>query len=174
MDETPRQRLARVMAGVPANSSPMPNFAGGSTPFSSSMPNAARGNVPSSNMPNFAPPGDSARYLPPMQLPQPAPPQSDPYAFLPPYAGLRNNQTLPPFEQPGGSLPMDRYMNPPPAPASAPQPQYAAPMPQQPMQVQSGGQGYAGPDPMLPPPYDPMTDPRYLPEQWRSSFTGNY
>lgn len=142
MDETPRQRLARVMAGVPANSSPMPNF---------------------------APPGDSARYLPPMQLPQPAPPQSDPYAFLPPYAGLRNNQTLPPFEQPGGSLPMDRYMNPPPAAASAPRPQYAAP-PEQPMPMQTGGQGYAGPDPMLPPEYDPMTDPRYLPEQWRGAF----
>jgi|TARA_R110002126_G_scaffold214239_1_gene360535 hypothetical protein len=173
MDETPRQRLARLMTGAPANSSPMPNFAVGANPNMPPMPNfAARAPVPASEMPNFAAPGSSSAYLPPMRLPQPTQPQADPYAFLPPYTGLRNSQTLPPFEQPGGSLPMDRYMQPPPQAPAAPQPQYAAPMPQQPMQVQSGGQGYAGPDPMLPPPYDPMTDPRYLPEQWRGSFTG--
>ena len=174
MDETPRQRLARLMVGAPANSSPMPNFAAGAAPNMSPMPNfAARAPVPASEMPNFAAPGSSSAYLPPMRLPPLTQPQADPYAFLPPYAGLRNNQTLPPFEQPGGSLPMDRYMQPPPQAPAAQPPQYAAPMPQQPMQAQSGGQGYAGPDPMLPPPYDPMTDPRYLPEQWRGSFTGS-
>lgn len=130
MDETPRQKLARLMAGTPANSSPMPNM--------SPMPSAA---------PN-------------------------PYGFLPPYTGLRNAQALPPFEQPGGSLPMDRYMQPRPAPAPMPvaQPQAApAPMPQQ----QAGGQGWGGPEPApgtIPPEYDPMTDPRYLPEQWRGAF----
>ena len=175
MDETPRQRLARLMVGAPANSSPMPNFAAGAAPNMSPMPNfAARAPVPASEMPNFAAPGSSSAYLPPMRLPPLTQPQADPYAFLPPYAGLRNNQTLPPFEQPGGSLPMDRYMNPPPAPASAPQPQYAAPMPQQPMQA--GGQGWGGPEPApgtIPAEYDPMLDPRYLPEQWRGSFTGS-
>tara|TARA_R110002126_G_scaffold21970_1_gene78932 strand:- start:84 stop:497 length:414 start_codon:yes stop_codon:yes gene_type:complete len=130
MDETPRQKLARLMAGTPANSSPMPNM--------SSMPSAA---------PN-------------------------PYGFLPPYTGLRNAQALPAFEQPGGSLPMERYMQPRPAPAPMPaaQPQAApAPMPQQ----QAGGQGWGGPEPApgtIPPEYDPMTDPRYLPEQWRGAF----
>lgn len=66
---------------------------------------------------------------------------------------------------------MDRYMNPPPAQpaAAAPRPQYAA-RPEQPMPAQSGGQGYAGPEPFLPPEYDPSMDPRYLPEQWRGAF----
>lgn len=131
MDEKPRQRLARLMAGVPANSS-APAQGGGMSP----MP-------------------------------------SNPYAFLPPYSGLRNAQALPPFEQPGGSLPMDRYMQPRPAPApmpaSAPMPAQPAPMPEQ----QAGGQGWGGPEPApgtISEPYDAMTDPRYLPEQWRGAF----
>ena len=153
----------------------MPNFAAGANPNMPPMPAGSPYAISHpSALPNFAAPGSSSAYLPPMRLPPLTQPQADPYAFLPPYAGLRNNQTLPPFEQPGGSLPMDRYMQPPPQAPAAQPPQYAAPMPAQaPMQAQSGGQGYAGPDPMLPPPYDPMTDPRYLPEQWRGSFTGN-
>lgn len=101
-----------------------------------------------------------------------SPMPSNPYAFLPPYAGLKNSQTLPPFEQPGGSLPMDNYMQPRPAPApvqaQAPMPMQAAPIPEQ-----SGGQGWGGPEPApgtIPEPYDAMTDPRYLPEQWRGAF----
>jgi hypothetical protein len=173
MDETPRQRLARLMSGAPANSSPMPNFAVGANPNMSPMPNfAAQATVPPSAMPNFAPPGDSARYMPPMRLPQMPPANADPYAFLPPYAGLRNEQALPPFEQPGASLPMDRYMQPRPAPAPMPaaQPQ-PAPMPP----MQTGGQGWGGPEPApgtmpeLQAAFDP-NDPRYLPEQWRGAF----
>lgn len=169
MDETPRQKLARLMAGMPANSSPMPNYGIGA-PNMSAMPNAAAGaTVPASAMPNFAAPGSSSAYLPPLKFPQAKP---DPYAFLPPYAGLRNQQALPPFEQPGGSLPMDRYMQPRPAPAPMPaaQPQ-PAPMPPQ----QAGGQGWGGPEPApgtmpeLQATFDP-NDPRYLPEQWRGAF----
>jgi len=169
MDETPRQRLARLMVGAPANSSPMPNFAAGANPNMSPMPNAAAGaTVPPSAMPNFAAPGSSSAYLPPMRLPPLTPPQSDPYAFLPPYAGPRNSQTLPPFEQPGGSLPMDRYMQPPMGtPMETPM---GTPM-ETPMGA--GGQGWGGPEPApgtIPKPYDAMTDPRYLPEQWRGAF----
>lgn len=170
MTETPRQKLARLMAGTPANSSPMPNYGVGVNPPMSAMPNGAAGvTVPSSAMPNFAAPGSSSAYLPPLKFPQAKP---DPYAFLPPYSGPRNEQALPPFEQPGGSLPIERYMQPQPAPApmAAPQPSPAsAPMPQQ----QAGGQGWGGPEPApgtIPPEYDPMTDPRYLPEQWRGAF----
>ena len=131
MDETPRQRLARLMAGVPANSS-APVQGGGMSP----MP-------------------------------------SNPYAFLPPYAGLKNSQTLPPFEQPGGSLPMERYMPQRPGPSSLPMAPQAAPMPAPqpvaaPMPEQTGG-----PEPApgtIPTEYDPMQDPRYLPEQWRGAF----
>ena len=101
-----------------------------------------------------------------------SPMPSNPYAFLPPYAGLKNNQTLPAFEQPGGSLPIDRYMQPRPAAAPmaapAPMPMQAAPMPEQ-----TGGQGWGGPEPApgtIPTEYDPMQDPRYLPEQWRGAF----
>lgn len=57
-----------------------------------------------------------------------------------PYTGLKNNLTLPPFEQPGGSLPMQNYM--PQAmtephgvagtPAPTPQPQMTAPPAMQP------------------------------------------
>lgn len=130
MDETPRQRLARLMAGVPANSSPMPS-AGSMSPT----------------------------------------PASSPYNFLPPYAGLKNDMSLPPFEQPGGSLPMDRYMQPPQAPAQPAMPPQRQMQPPMEPPMQAGGQGYSGPDPMLPPEYDPMQDPRYLPEQWRGSFT---
>lgn len=130
MDETPRQKLARLMAGMPANSS-APAQGGGMSP----MP-------------------------------------SNPYAFLPPYTGLRNQQALPPFEQPGGSLPMDRYMQPRPAPTpmAAAQPQPALMPPQQ-----AGGQGWGGPEPApgtmpeLQAAFDP-NDPRYLPEQWRGAF----
>lgn len=100
-------------------------------------------------------------------------------AGLPPYTGLRNDKALPPFMQPGDSLPpFSQYLersSAPPAPQPTapymPPPQaVAAPPPQ----MQTGGQGYAGPDPMaagIPPQgIDPMLDPRYLPEQWRGSF----
>ena len=62
-------------------------------------------------------------------------------------------------------------MNQRPAPAATPRPQVAAP-PQQP--AQGGGQGWGGPEPApgtIPQEYDPMQDPRYLPEQWRGAFT---
>ncbi len=122
----------------------------------------------SSPMPNFAVGAN------PNMSPMPA---SSPYNFLPPYAGLRNEQALPPFEQPGGSLPMDRYMQPQPAPAQpamAPQmqPQMAPPM-------QTGGQGWGGPEPApgtmpeLQAAFDP-NDPRYLPEQWRGAFNSGW
>jgi len=91
-------------------------------------------------------------------------------AYQQPFTGPRNVPAgLPPYEQPGGSLPMDRYMvAPSPVPTPAPP---VAPMPApQVMPEPTGGQGYAGPDPMLPPPYDPMKDPRYLPEQWAGAF----
>lgn len=94
--------------------------------------------------------------LPPFQIPgmaTPAPP-------------------LPPYLQPGSSLPFeDYYTRPRPAPAPAPaaytQPQVVAPP------VQTGGQGWGGPEPApgsIPAAYDANTDPRYLPEQWRGSF----
>ncbi len=54
---------------------------------------------------------------------------------LPPFTGLRNEQALPPFEQPGGSLPMDGYMaaqGTQPAAAPPPTPQMTAPPVQQP------------------------------------------
>jgi len=65
-------------------------------------------------------------------------PGRDPFKV--PFTGLRNEpNTLPPFEQPGGSLPMDRYMPPdgampgapavPPLPAPAPQVPQAPPIP---------------------------------------------
>ena len=170
MDETPRKRLARLIAGVPADSSPMPNFAAGANPNMSAMPNAAAGaTVPASNMPNFAAPGGSSAYLPPMKLPPLN--TGSPYDFLPPYAGLKNDMSLPPFEQPGGSLPMGRYMQPPQAPAPPPMPPQM--QPQTPPPMQAGGQGWGGPEPApgtIPPEYDPMQDPRYLPEQWRGAF----
>ena len=135
MDETPRQRLARLMVGAPANSSPMPNFAAGAAPNMTPMPNFAAGANPNMTpMPNFA-----AR-LPPM------PPEW--------------SQGAPPLRQD--------------PPQMQPPPQYAAPMPQQPMQA--GGQGWGGPEPApgtIPAEYDAMLDPRYLPEQWRGSFTGS-
>jgi hypothetical protein len=131
MDDTPRKRLARLMAGVPANSSPMP-MSGGMSPM----------------------------------------PASSPYNFLPPYAGLRNDMSLPPFEQPGGSLPMDRYMQPQQAPAQPAMPPQMQP-PQMAPPMQTGGQGWGGPEPApgtIPPEYDPNLDPRYMPEQWRGAF----
>ncbi len=130
MDDTPRKRLARLMAGVPANSSPMPS-GGGMSPM----------------------------------------PASSPYNFLPPYAGLKNDMSLPPFEQPGGSLPMDRYMQPQQAPAPPAMPPQMQPQMAPPMQM--GGQGWGGPEPApgtIPPEYDPNMDPRYLPEMWRGAF----
>ncbi len=100
-------------------------------------------------------------------------------AYEQPYTGLRNTPQmgLPAFEQPGASLPFERYYQPPemqPVPqAPSPAPAPAVPMapPQMaPEPLPTGGQGYAGPDPMLPAPYDPMKDPRYLPEQWAGAF----
>ncbi len=107
-----------------------------------------------------------------------SPMPSNPYAFLPPYSGLRNQQALPAFEQPGGSLPMERYMPQRPGPSSLPMAPQAAPMPAPqpvaaPMPEQTGGQGWGGPEPApgtISEPYDAMTDPRYLPEQWRGAF----
>lgn len=104
-------------------------------------------------------------------------------ASLPPYGGLRNDRGLPPFQQPGESLPFSQYLTrpaPPPPPSSpysppsppSPHPPYSPPPPSP--QPQTGGQGYAGPDPMAmgiePQGIDPMLDPRYLPEQWRGAF----
>tara|TARA_R110000822_G_scaffold76796_3_gene184559 strand:- start:90 stop:596 length:507 start_codon:yes stop_codon:yes gene_type:complete len=168
MDETPRQRLARLMAGVPAPAYEQPFKGLHNSPYGS-LPHIAGDQSPQSW-------SDYAKLNPGQAFFATNPIDYNTGRPLPSGEFRRDDvfRKLPPFEQPGGSLPMDRYMNPPPAPASAPPPQYAAPMPQQPMPAQSGGQGYAGPDPMLPPPYDPMTDPRYLPEQWRGSFTGNY
>jgi hypothetical protein len=136
MDDTPRKRLARVMAGVPANSSPMPSATGGMSPM----------------------------------------PASSPYNFLPPYAGLKNDMSLPPFEQPGGSLPMDRYMQPAPQAPAPPQmqPSMGASMG---TPMQAGGQGWGGPEPApgtIPAEYDPNLDPRYLPEQWRGAFNDRW
>jgi hypothetical protein len=133
-------------------------------------------------MPNFVPPGDSAKYLPPLQLPQNAPPPArSPFEFLPPYAGLKNEMALPPFEQPGGSLPMDRYMQPqtPQAMPQAPAAPFAPPA--MPPVAQAGGQGWGGPEPapgtmpeLQQTPYDPMNDPRYLPEHWRGAFNDRW
>ena len=116
---------------------------------------------PDNQSPMLSQTGGMTPWLPPYQQPGTG---MDTYRPIP-------AMTLPPFEQPGGSLPMDRYMNPPPAQpaAAAPRPQYAAPQ-GQPMPTQSGGQGYAGPEPFLPPEYDPSMDPRYLPEQWHGAF----
>lgn len=105
--------------------------------------------------------GGMTPWLPPFQMPGAG---MDTYRPMP-------NMTLPPYEQPGGSLPFERYMQPRPAtPASRPVvQQQPTPMPQQ----QSGGQGWGGPEPApgtIPDPYDPMNDPRYLPEQWRGAF----
>lgn len=175
MDETPRKRLARLIAGVPADSSPIPNFAASSPPQMSAMPNAAQTSPPPpSRMPNFAQPGESSRYLPPLNLPQDAPPPArGPFDFLPPYAGLKNDMSLPPFEQPGGSLPMERYMQPTQAAPQAPAPSAPFAPPQMPPPMQAGGQGWGGPEPApgaIQSEYDPMRDPRYLPEQWRGAF----
>lgn len=104
-------------------------------------------------------------------------------AGFPPYGGLKNEPGLPPFMAPGQfaagympqmppaeafapqDAPMPAAM---PAPRPAPMPQMAAaPMPEP---MPAGGQGYAGPEPMMPPAYDPMKDPRYLPEQWGGAF----
>jgi hypothetical protein len=168
MDETPRQRLARLMAGVSAPAYEQPFKGLHNSPYSS-LPHIAA-DQSSQSWSDYAKlnPGQAFFGTNPIDYNTGRP--------LPPQEFRREDvfRKLPPFEQPGGSLPMDRYMNPPPQASAAPPPQYAAPMPAQPpMQAQGGGQGYAGPDPMLPPPYDPMTDPRYLPEQWRGSFTGN-
>lgn len=178
MDETPRQRLARLVAGMPANSSPMPNYAVGANPNVTPMPNAATaGAIPPSQMPNFAEPGGSSASLPPMKLPQAPAAARNPFDFLPPYTGLRNEKrmTLPAFEQPGGSLPMDRYMTA--AQSPTPQPAPAPALPSITVAPVSGGQGWGGPEPapgtMPELQNQPVEiDPRYLPEQWRGSFNG--
>jgi hypothetical protein len=134
--------LARLMAGY-------------EQPFTGPRNDAALPpfEAPGSMMGSFAPPVQRAG------LP----------AYQQPFMGARNTPAgLPPYEQPGGSLPMDRYMQ---APTPAPVPAAPMPAPQMaPEPLQTGGQGYAGPDPMLPAPYDPMKDPRYLPEQWAGAF----
>lgn len=106
-------------------------------------------------------------------------------AGFPPYGGLRNEKGLPPFEAPGqfaaGYMPMM-----PPVEAFAPQPEppvAAPPMPRpmpamqpapMPEPIPTGGLGFSGPEPMLPPAYDPMKDPRYLPEQWAGAFNSRW
>lgn len=72
-------------------------------------------------------------------------PQAAPMpAYQMPFAGLKNDAALPPFEQPGGSLPMDRYMPQAMAephqganmPVTAPPTPMPQPMPQQQMEPQ--------------------------------------
>jgi len=145
MDETPRQRLARLIAGAQAESSPMPNFAVGANP------NMLGFNPNMSPMPNAAP---------------------NPYAFLPPYTGLRNDMSLsiPQRLNSGGGSAMTEPPFPPP-PVMPRQQAAPAPMPQQ----QAGGQGWGGPEPapgtMPELQQQPVElDPRYLPEQWRGRF----
>ena len=149
MDETPRQKLARLMAGM--------------LPYGGLKNDAG--------LPPFQKPGAGMEpFLPPIPAQRATMP-----AYQQPFTGLRNTpqQGLPAFEQPGGSLPIDRYMQPRPAPAPVPAPapmaMQSSPMPEQ----QAGGQGWGGPEPApgtIPEPYDAMTDPRYLPEQWRGAF----
>jgi hypothetical protein len=79
---------------------------------------------------------------------------------------------LPPYQQPGGSLPFDWYYRQPqaaPPPAAAPAAYRPPPAPAMP--VQTGGQGYSGPEPIdLATQPQAQPDPRYLPEQWRGAF----
>jgi len=108
------------------------------------------------------PKGGMTPWLPPFEQPG----QSLP--FQP------QKMALPPYQQPGGSLPFDWYYRQPEAASPSPAaPAAYRPPPAPAMPVQTGGQGYSGPDPLassIPTPYDANTDPRYLPEQWRGSF----
>lgn len=133
--------LARMLAGFPPdNQSPMPPQTGGMTPW-----------------------------LPPYQQPGAG---MDLYRPMPNVA-----MTLPPYQQPGQSLPpLEWYVN---RAATQPVRQQPAPLPvqqpaQQPAAMPSGGQGWGGPEPapgtMPELQYDPMQDPRYLPEHWRGAF----
>lgn len=147
MDERPRQTLARLMAGMPANTSPPAN--GGMSPMASFSPPTA-----------------------------PAPPPVNRLDFLPPFAGLKNEQNppLPQFQipgMPGGGMGGEPYMPPMDAPRPMPAPQAPPQMAQPAPMPVAGAQGFGGPEPapgMMPAPYDPNTDPRYLPEQWRGAF----
>jgi len=166
MDETPRQRLARLMAGVSAPAYEQPFKGLHNSPYSS-LPHIAA-DQSSQSWSDYAKlnPGQAFFGTNPIDYNTGRP--------LPPQEFRREDvfRKLPPYEQPGGSLPMERYMQPRPAPAPMPAP---VPMPAQaaPMPQQSGGQGWGGPEPApgtIPEPYDAMTDPRYLPEQWRGAF----
>jgi hypothetical protein len=162
MDENPRQRLARLMAGIPANSSG-PSSGGGMSQWMPTLAKALqreRDDKPVSVDPATAQAkwGEATARMP---------------GYQQPYTGPRNDlQTgLPPFVQPGGSLPIDPYMQRAAAPQPAPVPR-PAPMPAPP--PQSGGQGWGGPEPapgtMPALQNQPAVDPRYLPEQWQGSF----
>lgn len=102
------------------------------------------------------------------------PPQMTLPPFEQPGSSMPFKQTLPAYEQPGQSLPpFEEYIrqNMPPAQA---QPRPVAPAMPQPQPIADvGGQGWGGPEPApgsIPAPYDANTDPRYLPEHWRGAF----
>jgi len=165
--DTPRQRLALLMAGMPPNSSAP---AREMTPWN--PPTVDK--LPPFQIPGMSSPGVAvASASPPSTQPRTIP------AYAQPFTGLRNtpgNGELPPFQQPGSSLPFERYYMPPEvrqpqaAPSPAPMPQQAAPMPAMPQTQQvSGGQGFSGPEPMELA-AQAQVDPRYLPEHWRGAF----
>ncbi|MGE3708913.1 MAG: hypothetical protein AB7G35_04510 [Hyphomicrobiaceae bacterium] len=151
-------RLRRLLAGLPSRSA-----------------DPTMRQLFSGPMDEVITPGVRARSLMGMnerRQPMPLPPAPPPPAYAQPFAGMHNEPGLPPFEQPGGTLPIERYMRPPqamPPPAVMPPP--AAP-PAMPPPSMDGAQGYGGPEPPpgTPLPYDPNTDPRYLPEQWRGAW----
>lgn len=114
--ETPQQRLLRLVAGRPGNTSApqtggatpwLPSFGvpGGSLPFDrySHKVKADGPELPPFQIPGMAMPAPGA--APPAVPPQPA---GSPPSF-PPYAGLINDRSLPPFEAPGSS---SQYMPP--------------------------------------------------------------
>lgn len=100
--------------------------------------------------------------------------------FQQPGSSMPFKQTLPAFERPGQSLPpFEDYIRanmpkaPPQAAPAMPQPQPTAEMPP----MGGGGQGFAGVEPppgSMPAPYDANIDPRYLPEHWRGAFNSRW
>ncbi len=113
--ETPQQRMRRLMMGMPANSSaPPPNAGmtpwappfgqpGGSLPFDryAHKVKSDAPELPPFNIPGMSMPGVQASA-------PPSAPASPPPSF-PPFAGLINDRSLPPFEPPGSS---GQYMPP--------------------------------------------------------------
>lgn len=104
------------------------------------------------------------------------PPQMTLPPFEQPGSSMPFKQTLPAYEQPGQSLPpFEEYIrqNMPPAQAQPRPVAPAMPAPQAVADIGGGGQGWGGPEPApgsIPAPYDANTDPRYLPEHWRGAF----